>query len=885
MLNKLFRPKWQHPDAQVRLAAVKQLDGREQATLQQIAINDEDSQVRQAAISRLDSLALLRQAHQSCRHRQDLPLIEKCWCAVLADPTLTRPDRAEHILLECRDPHWLAAIACHSLEPSHQALALAGLTDEKTLLQLLEQNAYSALWPLLVGQLRSDDALRRAQQLVQGRDKRTARLIREKREQLKISEQQSQLQQAQLQQLAERLQQLKKSDYNALYEGQLLNLQQQWQTIRHTATADTAASIEQLLADCSAILQQQQSAEQQLQTRQRQQQLLLERSQSLLQRLQQQTTTDEATQHQYRQLSDEFASLATADDAINGQIRRLLQQSAGLLDTLNRLAPLRTAIAALPAAADMNDRQREEACRLLNQALVLCNTDSLQQERQQLQQQLDTLQQRQRDSRQQQQQLASTIGTLLDQADAALSDDRLQAAEKLLAAIHSQLPQLDGSQRKALQPTIQRLNKACHDLKEWQAFATDPKRQALCQAMAQLIDSPLPAADKARRIRDLQQQWKALGHCRDQALWQQFKQLADQAYAPCRDYFGEQKKRKAFNAEQRSVICQQLETLLEALDWTHCDYPSLAALERRIQQEWQTYSPVEPAQHKPLQQRYYTAMGKLRDKLDTEREKNTRLLADIVNQAEALADSDDITAAIASYQQLQEQWKNTGISFHKKQQALWQQLREAGKRLYQQRNQRRQESEEQQQLNLQQAQQIIRDIQNANGEGDITAMKQAFNAIESLPRQALGDIRKAFSQACRQFDEAASQQQQKQYYRQLQQAGAALASGDAAAIKILPSPWPETIARLQQQAGQDDPRALCIMMEIQLEQPSPDEDAGLRMQLQMERLARQFNPHQSDSNADFSELYLRWQLLPATDDSLKARFARLVGPLIGSTPA
>ena len=48
-----LRPKWQNSNPEKRLEAVEDMDVREQSTLERIALSDEDSSVRTAAVKKL----------------------------------------------------------------------------------------------------------------------------------------------------------------------------------------------------------------------------------------------------------------------------------------------------------------------------------------------------------------------------------------------------------------------------------------------------------------------------------------------------------------------------------------------------------------------------------------------------------------------------------------------------------------------------------------------------------------------------------------------------------------------------------------------------------------------------------------------------------------
>ena len=888
MLNKLFRPKWQHPDKSTRLQAVKQLEAGDQETLQQIAETDSDAEVRQCAISRLDSLSLLMQTHKRTAYPQDQPFIEQCWCAVLADPQLTTPEKAEHIILECKKPHWLAAIACHSIDPSHQMLALGGLSDEQTLLQLLQDSNNHKLWQILAEQLQSENALKQALAIIGDRDKRTLQIVREKREKLKEQQRHAEEQAGQLEQLEQRLQQLLQGEYNPLFEGTLLNLEQQWQALQLVAEQPTADTVNSLITDCRRRLDE--HKEDQLQAEEQQQalQTLEQEIGQLLSALQEDLSATASRQSHCRQLQQRLDELNN-DNPLFSRLNEQLHRCSDLLNLLERLQPLEASLQEAmdkPQGPDIDSVAGLQAdCR---KALSLCRkNERLRDKQNRFESWLAQLEKKQTQQKQQAKEKGQQLQQWIDKADKAIADDQLQQAAGLLQKIRSTIGELGREQRQPFESAIQRIQAATRNLKDWQRFATEPKRQELCDGMARLIDTDLPPEEKADAIKALQKQWKALGFCEDQALWQRFQQLGDEAFAPCKTFFAEQKERMHFNAEQRTIICEQTEQFLQQTDWQSCDYRAIDQLFKSINNEWQKYAPVPHSRHKALQKRFNQSRDTLRDKLNAERRKNTDHLQSLVDQARALAECDDINQAISDYQQLHEQWKHTGISFRKAQQALWQELREAGNAIYARRNDIRQQSEQEQQANLEQARSVIDAIQSlsqsqALDTAEFAKLKQQFNHIESLPKNAWRETRTAFNNACKAVDHALQKQQQQAFYRQLQDAARAWQNNDRQTVQKLPDAWR---AVLEKPASQEDKerlaRKLCIELEILCDKPTPEADNKVRMELQMDKLAQRFNHKAENSFADdFAGVYLSWHKLDYRAEPLASRFNELAGMVI-----
>ena len=70
MLKNLFKPKWQHKDFAVRKIAVMRLSpnkSEDAAIIEQLAANDDNAEVRKAAIERLINLELLSELKQQSK--------------------------------------------------------------------------------------------------------------------------------------------------------------------------------------------------------------------------------------------------------------------------------------------------------------------------------------------------------------------------------------------------------------------------------------------------------------------------------------------------------------------------------------------------------------------------------------------------------------------------------------------------------------------------------------------------------------------------------------------------------------------------------------------------------------------------------------------------
>lgn len=889
MLSTFFRPKWQHKDPAIRLQAVSAMTvNKDNANLITLALNDANTAVRHAAIAKLESLNHLKDVFNRTSHNSDKHFAQQCWCAVLSNADLTPAANAENVVLDCQDSEWLSAIACFSENESLRNLALTGLRDEQTIFNLLAHN-HTRLWPALIEQLQTEAALKHAAQLVKGRDKKTTQLIRQRLEQL---QEKAQVEQASLQHsqtIVQKLQHLIDNDHIPLFEGQLLNLQKQVDAL--TTEAPLYREIQTKLVSA----QQKLTATQARELLQNQQADATAKAKALLNQLAGTLTVDSSFEAQFAELTQLDSTLKTAECIqLLKEIEQLHQASLQLAPILAAHEPLST-----EQINKLTPDQAEKRLTGLQQAKALCQQhkalqkryfSGLEQQEKLLKQSLSQQQQKHVDQR-------DAIEQLIDAADTAIAESDFAEVRRLYKKVKPMIANQGNAQRKHYQAALLRMQAATQALEDWKAFAADPKREALCEAMEKLIASDMHAPEKANEIKSFNEQWKALGYCQDQAIWQRFRDLSDKAYQPCKAYFDEQRQKKAFNAEQRRIICEQLEQFVSQLNWQQCDYRSIDKLYRQIDLEWQKYSLLEHKEFKALQERYNRSMQLIKDKLQQEKQTNLAKLEQIVSSAKALADENDANAALAQYQSLHEQWKQVGLTFHKPQQTLWQALREAGDAIYQKRNQQRVDAEETLQANLQQAQSLIEQIQNVEDATQLEALKESFNQIQSLPKNAVKRIRSEYQNALQQFQIKQSAQQQRAVYSQLvdvrswaeqcaleeKQQGKA----STAPSKTLPNAWQKVLeARLgEYNAELIDAQKLCIELEMLLEKNSPDQDSALRMQLQMAQLSQHFNQAgRHEFSERFIDLYLRWSAIAggklAGFDQLAARFNLLANSVI-----
>ena len=487
---------------------------------------------------------------------------------------------------------------------------------------------------------------------------------------------------------------------------------------------------------------------------------------------------------------------------------------------------------------------------------------------------------------------------LVAEMDAHLANKELKKSRSLHQKIKNAIQNLPEIDQQELAPTTQRLWQALRELEDWKEFAVLPKFESLCNEMASLVDADIPPELKAKNIRQLQQDWKALGHCHHQDLWQKFRELGNTAFLPCQQYFDAQRELCAFNARQKETICTELENLLSRIEQESPDWKWLEKIHHTIGQEWQKYSPVENHDHKVLQDRYFQSLNRIKEKLNGEKEKNHKKLQLLIDKANRLLELNPVDEAIQQYRQLQQEWKNGGITHHQEQRQQWQAFQSAGDSLYNRKKKSAEAARNLEQEQKESADRLVAEMmqlaerakeESFDGNARFHELCIAFEELTHTHKS----VRTAFRTACQAYDNAQRLREQKTWVKDiasLEAFGRQLQAGDSATIlQQIPEHFPErwktgirkAISSSQKQGNNEQQRELaqrlCIEMEMLGEKETPAEDASLKMKIQMEKLAEHFRTQSTRNKEEqLEELLLRWLALFSTGgkvpDELEKRF-------------
>jgi len=331
----------------------------------------------------------------------------------------------------------------------------------------------------------------------------------------------------------------------------------------------------------------------------------------------------------------------------------------------------------------------------------------------------------------------------------------LKVSNQLLKDANQILKQLPQNKIMRYQQELRKLAAQIDELRDWQGFATTPKKEQLCREMEGLIGSGEDLQELSNQIKKIQEEWRKLGYSdKDSSrdLWNRFKVASDKAYEPCKVHFRELAVTRAKNLESRESICQQLEAYIKDYAWEEADWKAVNEVYEVAKQEWRRYSPVDRKKGKSIQRRFDGSLDALRDKLQSEYSANENLRRKIIDDAEKLLELPDIQQAIAQAKKLQQQWKEAGMVSRRNDQKLWKHFRAVCDRLFERRDQEREAAKSEKEEEILRSRVICEQIENLlevgdrSVEGVTVALKQLQKEFDELSPG--GQVVKRYKAAC-----------------------------------------------------------------------------------------------------------------------------------------
>ncbi len=446
------------------------------------------------------------------------------------------------------------------------------------------------------------------------------------------------------------------------------------------------------------------------------------------------------------------------------------------------------------------------------------------------------------------------VSELADQVEAGNTND----ASRTLTSARRMIQALPPRSNAKLNASLNQQAAKFAELRDWQTYATSPKRESLCARMREATESPLSPPDQAELIKQLRREWNQLGPAskhQDRQLAAQFNELAEQAFEPCRTYFAEQAEVRKANLASRQLICEQLRTYLDSTDWTTADMQAAQNILRAARSEWRAYHPVDRKAGKALEEEFESLQGKLHGHVKSAWDANLQTKQEIVREAEDLVEQDlPIDEKIEQAKELQTRWKAVGITPRKPDQNLWGAFRRACDAVFAERDTLRDKTNAELKQAMAQADALLIELKSSvdratpeTAERSFTReAKRRFAELRGIPQKRLESARRTLDELLTRYEALLREQAQAQRVKRLQ----SLKNWDAAVCEFecskqaggsneLEAPAPCFEARLKdpgQAPRLEELTEQAVAAEILAGVESPHDDQALRLKLQVDQL-------------------------------------------------
>ena len=896
---KIQRPqKWQHADSKVRLKALAD-PLLEQSSIATMANFDTATEVRIAAIKRLESeselLSLVLTGTPPEIIEEATARLIECYSANNHLPETILPASL------------LLAIAQTGATPELRLEGVSRIQSEADLMTLLSHENHSKVWQQCARQLEQTSILEQVYKDFQSRDKSVLHIVKDKLQQRQDQNQANERHSQACRTTALALIKLSENPRSTEDQRRFNLLQSQWLSLVSSglasdldptlkADADTAVSRNQ----AEALARQQDHAQQ------------VDLADSLIKQLEQLNV-------RLLTSSEGLDSLAGELDDARSRWPVGLQDDASSLRYHALLAALENLSLAFSQYQSLMQLPMSTALAQLTQATQKLHWPENFPRPTALDSKLQDIQDRSALEQQQQAALAENLSSLdkqLEELGILIVGGQLKPATRLHSAIGKKLDSLpvEVKTNAAFSSRVEQQQAHAEkllELKDWLGFATNPKRIELCEQMEVLHDTDsIAPEEKAKAIKELQDQWKLLGSSdsrEGQKLWSRFKRASDKAYAPCAEFFKQQRATREENLKSRQTICASLEMFEMDHHWETADWKGVSDIIQQAQNQWREYNDVPRHKLKKLQERFTNIISTLRNRLRAEQERNHESKRPLIQQIETLLANDAPAAELVEItKRNQRAWQNIGISDRRVDQKLWQQFRIQCDLVFERRDAAITITKQAVNATKQEALQVYERLDRLVKEdtvdrGQIQQLQQQFRQID-LDRNET-KLRKDFDSLAKRANQVIKSRAANQVkaslgeLRRLAQLCQALELPGSDRNQLLqawdgevdlPDDWRQRIEhRRDRSAATDDQQlsinidkaeSLCVRIEILAGLDSPPEAQQRRMQYQVERLKRELSQGLKEIRSpdeQLREIQIDWYCLgglPASHHRLYSRF-------------
>ena len=934
----LFRSKWQHKDANIRIQAIEEADpsnSEDRKMLSLLLAEDASDNVRKSALLKFDDLELYLAQMATNSSKTVKSFAEKQIHVILQSQhqqTLSSAQKKQ--LLDAKLSKALVESWLESEQDADTVIALYQyLAKPQLLTSVFAAKQNSKIQAFLVSQ--TDDINRLEKLAKKSEQADIVEQINDKITGLKRAKEKPEQLRKQIQLLLAKLLALKEaSDYPVmLTKREALN--SEWQLVEPDlgylpqAEKDQFVEkyhhIDQQLSKLFAVKREAYEQAQIAEQAEQQKQLFIENCSQALAQLNE--TIANAVLNSEELDADKYLNQL---DSLANQLGQSILSDAEQQSLLKQIDKVRAKLAQLPLIIESAQRATSLISRLAQLVLpenltelnhLLPQFEQWQQEwrdvvskadgiipqsllsaqdeiNQQWQQQLAPLRSEQKQLFNQVQRKCADIKRLINQG-------KFNSIFGIFKGVEQGFVELSGQQQQRLQKDYDFIANQIAELADWEHYVATPKKQELLASINQIVEKPLEDIQaQASKVKAYRSQWMTLGHADDELekeLNQAFNQACELAFAPCRAFYAEREAERVENQKARQQIIEQAKQLVFQLDADQ-DFKALEGAVNKINQQWRSAGEVDRQEYKTLQAEFNQVLAPVKQNIANYHQANQALKESLIVKAQALADNDDVFAAIKQVKQLQQDWKAIGYAGQRFENKLWQQFRQANDIIFAKRTQHqasvKQAQQAQQNAFEQSLEKLLTQVDQAS---DNSELQELLVQAKSLYQQAratkptikehlvklqsvierteqiidnvrVTTLRKNWQQVVNVLKVVIENQEHSSDDQQIQQSADFLA---------LPKSWQKKLVASQLSllapADSEVRAKYTLMVEIAAGRPSPEQYQAQRLNVQVTMMQEQM---QSSGTLDTADYFWQWLKLGRLTASDHGYFERITDILL-----
>ena len=295
-------------------------------------------------------------------------------------------------------------------------------------------------------------------------------------------------------------------------------------------------------------------------------------------------------------------------------------------------------------------------------------------------------------------------------------------------------------------------------LQSWARWGGNVSRDELLKMATTLPAHNVGVIELAKKIGNLRAQWKTMDASAGPATqehWHAFDVACTAAYAPVAAHhqaLAEARQKNSASATAQIVALEQIADQFAAT--AAPDWKAISQQCRRAQQDWQRLGPIDRRDKQSLTQRFQQALQRLSQPLaaiqKAEQQHREQL---ITNVSKLQADDHRTSAALRA---LQQQWQERAKAIpldHQAEQVLWLRFRAACDAIFAQRKERAVVEGQQWQTNLREREALCSTLELADTQSidslrtAVREVSAAWNAAGAVPRAAQDAIEQRYRRA------------------------------------------------------------------------------------------------------------------------------------------